>query len=485
MCFTRSLNQQELSAAMKMLELYMGWRPNNPPEVAQYGGLEGFPFDRTNKSGRSYTEDLNMKLLNHLAFCLARGTPGHVPAVVFTDMDRTHLHIALNSSPDSIDRQFSHELFQTLSTLSPDHNISYQDVLEKLRGHGLQNLKSRMWKVSKSLIDKKDVDKHSRLLQALLKRIQPGNTGSKLYSGRVNNSKIPEWHILKDEDDFKGIDGSSVSEILKHMLITTFNWAKSCTQLSEVQVPEAKELKRTSMIAHVLSGTSLLKEALADSDAWLENARTTFARRLRKMGECWDGIQFVVDWAQGVQAQNRKIEHSWVMDSGLELNADSFSLGPDPKALLKDLLGGKALDEATLDTIFKGWSKRAGAMVAPKVHAEIRLILDLSSKKPDPGLHVIGCSKRSCLACFVWIEVYNEINGTHWMTAGSHSKPYAAWGIPAQSPDVAKEVNHRIVVLLDQFLGIEKIVQVLEPPASDDDNSSPGAAAVQDATGSR
>ena len=71
------------------------------------------------------------------------------------------------------------------------------------------------------------------------------------------------------------------------------------------------------------------------------------------------------------------------------------------------------------------------------VHAEIRIILDFLQKAQSANPPVesttqqpIGCSKRGCFACTLWIEAYNNAFKTNWITSGSHGKPYAGWTLP-------------------------------------------------------
>lgn len=42
----------------------------------------------------------------------------------------------------------------------------------------------------------------------------------------------------------------------------------------------------------------------------------------------------------------------------------------------------------------------------------------------------IGVSKRTCLCCALWIESYNQIFGSRWLTSESHGKSYANWALP-------------------------------------------------------
>jgi hypothetical protein len=78
--------------------------------------------------------------------------------------------------------------------------------------------------------------------------------------------------------------------------------------------------------------------------------------------------------------------------------------------------------------MFQDWQNP----VHPCFHAELRVILHLD---PPPTTRVletraIGCSKRSCLCCTLWMASLDDRLGAAWITSGSHGKPYANWALP-------------------------------------------------------
>jgi hypothetical protein len=123
---------------------------------------------------------------------------------------------------------------------------------------------------------------------------------------------------------------------------------------------------------------------------------------------------------------------------------------------------------------FPATSERWQHIVHPCVHAELRVILHLdppSSAKVSgsliPEKRVVGCSKRSCLCCMLWIETFNHAFKTAWMTSESHGKPDANWALPdAQyavganrmsiDEDVSTEVGSRLrKVMTERGLGYD------------------------------
>jgi hypothetical protein len=107
-----------------------------------------------------------------------------------------------------------------------------------------------------------------------------------------------------------------------------------------------------------------------------------------------------------------------------------------------------------------------GRRFYPRIHAELPIILHLSpsllSESPGqlplqgPEQLPVGCSKRSCLCCVLWIDAFNGRTGMSWMMSGSHGKPYANWALPGTAGEqigatlrgvdgqVAKGVNTRV-----------------------------------------
>ena len=63
----------------------------------------------------------------------------------------------------------------------------------------------------------------------------------------------------------------------------------------------------------------------------------------------------------------------------------------------------------------------------------------------DSDQHAIGCNKRSCLCCALWIYSYNAKFGTGWLTSGSHGKPYATWALPGNAATLGAGVDEFVV----------------------------------------
>lgn len=78
-----------------------------------------------------------------------------------------------------------------------------------------------------------------------------------------------------------------------------------------------------------------------------------------------------------------------------------------------------------------------GDRVLPQdINAVTRRFLPLTKNREqhqfiNPTLHAIGCSKRSCLCCTLWVNSFNMISTG--ITSASHGKSYDNWAIPGVS----------------------------------------------------
>lgn len=68
---------------------------------------------------------------------------------------------------------------------------------------------------------------------------------------------------------------------------------------------------------------------------------------------------------------------------------------------------------------------------------------------------LIGVSKRSCLACFLYIDRFNQKLNKKWKTSGCHGKPYEKWVLPKHYQEVGaaviKDIEGRLQSVLDQL----------------------------------
>jgi hypothetical protein len=140
------------------------------------------------------------------------------------------------------------------------------------------------------------------------------------------------------------------------------------------------------------------------------------------------------------------IPHRWVTDTFSGTGEGVFALSDNAYDVVSRELKETPLLSSTvniLDSRFpymqSNWAARQ--TVQPRVHAELRIILHLGPPTRGSPIQGIGVSKRSCLCCQLWIESYNGLFGTRWMTSGTHGKPYANWALPGTACSYAVQRN--------------------------------------------
>ncbi|KAG5335771.1 hypothetical protein C0989_000388 [Termitomyces sp. Mn162] len=111
--------------------------------------------------------------------------------------------------------------------------------------------------------------------------------------------------------------------------------------------------------------------------------------------------------------------------------------------------------------------------ITPKLHAEIQIILALgkpmarSSSNVVKPQRAIGCSKSSCLQCWLYMKKVNELLNEEWMTAGDHSWPYETAALtgchPTLDPDglcdkyIMETVQSYAIRQVKQLYGLQPV----------------------------
>jgi len=181
--------------------------------------------------------------------------------------------------------------------------------------------------------------------------------------------------------------------------------------------------------------TEKLKRRLAKLSLYMEgiNKVNVYARRFRESGIaiCWANPkpnieEPVVEPADYITAIRRNLpRNSALTDTEIQVTVNG-----------------------TFPALQEKWTRN---VVHTCVHAEIRIILYFLQKNAPVESNkqqLMGCSKRSCLACTLWIDAFNIASGTNWMTSRTHGKPYTGWAVPRLSEhsdksDKIEEVNER------------------------------------------
>jgi hypothetical protein len=230
------------------------------------------------------------------------------------------------------------------------------------------------------------------------------------------------------------------------------------------------------MVAHMLS--DLIQECINASDFAVDEDQQSFMKYVRLVNVAgilwdshflsqlisdpnranWERIQDAVKLKQrlGKVCQYTRIRQliekvqrvpnipfEWVEESFSGTGEGEFKFCVDPTEavghVLHRQLTSKEIYEVAehFPTLSSNWM---GRRFYPRIHAKLRIILDLSPSLLSESLGQlplqgseqlpIGCSKHSCLCCVLWIDTFNGRTGMSWMTSGSHGKPYTNWALP-------------------------------------------------------
>ncbi|EPQ55459.1 hypothetical protein GLOTRDRAFT_129732 [Gloeophyllum trabeum ATCC 11539] len=411
---------------------------------------------------RSKQEDMIAKLLDQLALLLATGRRGEVVATIFTDMTLSEVQISFNEPPSAGQKKQAKELFDLLRGTTQANTI---ESLGKLRGfahsHCAETIKARMERIRRSLHGSPVT---TRELRRVIEELKAG--GDKPIS-QWSDPPIRDWKNLRLV--YENVDNLHASDLLSRMLDDTLRWSQNWGTGNETNLPDDEEVQRRCLIAHVLGGATILKDDLPPI--------IKLSSRLRKLGRFWHGLEMVIVWASNQFDQGNSIRYRWIPDDPrLDTPIPSFKLGTQASAIIQYLmkvrqssLTYEELDHARLNAILA--KLNPNEMICPTCHCEVRQILAERRHDNKPGS--IGCNKRSCLTCKLWIECYNRVERTAWATNGSHYKPYRNWRLPGVYTHIEDEVIDIMEAMLFSYLVQRVITQELPPMRSDDEASFP------------
>ncbi|KAI6143248.1 hypothetical protein BKA82DRAFT_4184288 [Pisolithus tinctorius] len=194
-----------------------------------------------------------------------------------------------------------------------------------------------------------------------------------------------------------------------------------------------------AQIAHVLA-TNLSWKLLGEK----------LQRRLAKVCQYYHGINSLI--AHAKSDFPRGIVYRWVDASPASaetiVHLCEDYLEAVSRAFRKDLPEETvAMLRERFPDMEESW--HSSHVVQTRIHPETRILYDLTEpprsrdfRQPQP----IGCSKRSCLCCTLWIEAYNMTYGTQWLLSSSHGRPCPTWAFPVRALSVIYSTNGRKIV---------------------------------------
>jgi len=369
----------------------------------------------SNKMSRDQGTNDEVRLLDAIAVALTTGKAGDVFAAAFDKREHFVLVLAKNGPPTPTDTAAANELFSLIAKPGVTNALHLFPFLIRRCG---ANINKRIRKLHASI---QSTELRSAFASALQTYVPLADIQAEFPGPRENypsgmykdGSFHTVWNFLVEDITVKTSSGLNLEEPLASKWKYAGLWCSADT----------------------LVRSRFLKTLVDDHNLWDVECKKRverLKRQMRKVGQYISGISHFIR-----AAKRLPISHRWVTDIFPDTEEGVFDLCDSPHDAVARGLEEPYLSPEIVDTLQKhyrlmlsNWERQR--TVHARLHAELRIILYLSQAPPfDPRTHPIGVSKRSCLCCALWIDGYNRIFHTRWLTSGSHGKPYANWALPS------------------------------------------------------
>jgi hypothetical protein len=444
-------DQERLSEKLQLLDHF------------QYTDL-GLPFQgsgsHSNKYEREGVTGPEIRALDTIAVLLTTGERGDVTAVAMESDTELRLVLAKNWHPTHRDNAAVQNLILLLTDPAINHSAQ---IFPSIITYCEQNINNRLKRLNKSIIA------FMPLASSALQQHTPGSI----------NGEFPE------SEDYRNFAYPNRTPRFVDMAVDLLSSCRdhSSHDLNLLDInTTVQNFVKLSVEAKTLSRARFLNEYIHDSRFLVrQQMATKLKRHLLKVCQYSFGTQDLITKAKR-WFPNGEIRYRWV-----DLSAVLPDHGEKPeieitRSFAKTLLqhdrdpDSISVIESKHPKLFTNpWTYQ----INPCIHAEIRIILDL-----DPPANIarqtqqrpIGCSKRSCLCCEVWIQAFNRTFDTNWMTSGSHGKPYPNWALPgvayAARNDGTSSIDEDVCRKVDSRLEDVFAWLCLMPRVSDEHHSS-------------
>ncbi|KAI6146369.1 hypothetical protein BKA82DRAFT_20060 [Pisolithus tinctorius] len=432
-------------------------------------GYSDSSIECSNKATRAPDTNTTIRVLDTVALALTTRKPGEVFAVALDTRGGLTLVLGKNDDVTADDDRAARDFFKLISDSEATQTC---DVLSFLFSRCAANIAERIMKLNQA------VNEFSCCLNDFL---------------RTHYFFLPsledEFPLSLDyrKSKYGGEQISSV-QMLRDLLegIPDINEGFNLWDLSET--PGLLAVYSELVLAcQILRRSRILCQLCKSTDPWPRTQAEKLRRCLAMACHYQDGLSELIKHVKGLFPDG--VKYRWAGD--IEGTGETtVNLGGDYSDTVRQTLGDSLLDDALATLCFKfpwmarKWHKRCS--VTTRLHAEIRVLLDLSN--PVHGLdhseqQPIGCSKWSCLCCALWILAYNEEYGTNWLTSGSHGKVYAAWALPGRGKvdeHVLTEMQVRLAHALQHFPTNQRLPDAERSESEDaEEKLSDGAAKVR------
>ncbi|RDB22206.1 hypothetical protein Hypma_010726 [Hypsizygus marmoreus] len=419
--------QPQLSANLRLLDWlgYCDLDMLSSPAIASNGAA----------SEKNVRWDL--RILDVIAVCLTTGNAGNVVAAAFYKEQKISLVLAKSSNVEDADND---RVAAFLSTIRNANN--WLDILPFLAKYSRKNVKKRIEKLHKSI---SALDLELEVVEYEFKSVTAEFPRSQHYLSLSYPDKATPEFILSD----------------------LVNYCKTMSTIKfQNDQLSFKNFVRLTSVANVLRNCAFLNYLTTDTKVGPERRfeAARLKRRLTKVYQ-YTRIDQVIGFCKRYPGD---IPVYWIKDQYPGTGEGLYDMPDGPMDVVKHALDEPAAQVLTASISQLVPAKKWGQLsFNPRLHTELRIILHLARTLPrSPTLRKtmlpIGCSKRSCLCCTLWMKSFNQNSSFQWMTGGSHGKPYENWALPGDAgrmgirpdPDetVIAGIHHRLVQELDTLM---------------------------------
>ena len=415
----------------------------------------------TTRDARTESVNAEIHFLDTLTVALTTGRAGDVTAAAF---DNHTLILSKNADPTQEEDETVHQL---LALLAKPGTTGVNQLFPFLLHHCIGNMQKRLTSLEKSL------NEFQNLLKQRLVPEQPNATQAnqrtypqlQFYIPSTITEEFPHTEKYRKQV-YKPNGETSFEKMLKDLITLCINLSKPAILNPDNVAASLSDYSALSLMAGQLSRSrflTLLSEGKVPQIAVSQICAARLKRRLNKVRQYYNGMTDLVKEAKKrISEPGKPIAFQWADHESLSESAETqLNLPPDLHEVLQ-----KAYETCGLTFSPQDWAKiestfpylqsnwRQKGLIHTCIHAEIRIICRIgkhhASELQAASMHIgpqraIGVSKRSCMGCNMWIEFYNEVFRTQWITSGSHGKPYATWGLPGIVREGWTPLDHSVL----------------------------------------
>ncbi|OBZ74470.1 hypothetical protein A0H81_05380 [Grifola frondosa] len=385
------------------------------------------------QDGLGWRHREEMKLLDVIALCLTTGQSHDIVAVAFDKRHILTIALSKNHATSVADREQASLFFNALS--DPNNNRPI-DIIAVIATYSGMNMNKRVRKVAESLNNART---H---ITALLDQYNAGSRDTEFHP----RDPVLSFELDVRESLQRALDKFSFS-------VKDFDINGPGGRLDPIMMFVA-----ASQAAYYLMKTRFIQSE-AEKPTGLPSFQT-FQRRLAKLAQYSRGIRRLFTYRDRLSGQIPPFR--WI-DFPLD-DPRSVKISQSPLDVAFRVMEINPASTEYGDLFWQCYPvpiEHWITTVTPTFHAEMRLILSLDSNQESiDSVRPIGCSKRSCLCCWHWINFYNVAHGTQWMTASSHGKPYMNWGLSGDilvDREVVAAMRLRVCDVLEWMKGWKRL----------------------------